>query len=293
MIGDALVENNLFIGNSPAQQAAPMQFKGVQGVEVRANTVVGDFVAGAFGFRIGTEQDNLPITDIVVRQNVFDDPTGTMADRLFNIYGDYDLGTFVLDHNLYWNEGNALPSGGALTPADDSNAVEADPGLPDDQVDIVLPRWDLEQGVFESGEATVRDEFLRLVETYGALADGSAAIAAADPAHMPTVDIRGYPRDAQPDLGAYEHGAQDGDDGGDDGGTGDGGDGTGGDGTGGDGTDAGATTGSDGVTEDGGDDTGGASQEGNGCNCKTAGQRGWALPLLALVVAGRRRGSSA
>lgn len=201
---DVLVENNLFIGNSENPQAAPFQFKGTRGVTVRANTVVGDMPATAYGFLIGTTGTNPTVEDVFIHDNVFADPTGTMGPVFLGTFGSVDLSTIQLDRNLYWNGGNALPASGALLPADDAHAVVADPDLPVDQAAIVLPKWDTSNRRFVSGSTSIRAEFERLVETYGALAAGSAAIGAADPALAPTEDILGRIRDASPDLGAYE-----------------------------------------------------------------------------------------
>jgi MYXO-CTERM domain-containing protein len=209
-ISDALVENNLLLGDSPASMAAPFQFKGVRGVLVRANTVVGDVPGGAFGFRIGTEGQNLQIQDITVHGNLFSDPAGTMgqpSNRFMMTYGDVLLSSITLDHNLFWNGGNALPDQGSVTPALDANKVVADPKIATDQSGIVLPRWDANAGAFSSGSKSIREEFLRLVNRYGALGVGSGAIDAADPSQMPAGDIRGLARGANPDIGAFEFGA--------------------------------------------------------------------------------------
>ena len=203
-ITDALVENNLFLGNSPARMAAPVQLKGVRGVRVRANTAVGDMPGGAYAIRVGTEGRNLTVGDISVTNNIWSDHSGTMGRRLINAYGDVDLTSFILRRNLYWNAGGALPEEGAVTPADDSLRIVADPGLSTDHSGVVLPVWDETSGSFASGNTTILEEFVRLVEMYGAIPDRSPAVDAADPDDMPSTDIRGLPRDAEPDLGAYE-----------------------------------------------------------------------------------------
>jgi MYXO-CTERM domain-containing protein len=272
-IVDCLIENNLFIGNSPAQMAAPMQFKGPRQVRVQFNTVVGDQPSGAYGFRVGTEGDNPTIRDIWINNNIFSDPTGSMGTRLFNAYGDVDLGTVELLHNLYWNGGSALPTGGDIPISADTEALEADPGLETDQSGLVLPRWDPTTGTFDSGTTSIDEEFLRLVEAYGALPAGSPAIDAAS-GEAPPDDIRGLARDTSADLGAYEHGASDPQPGPDSGvGQTDGG-GTAGDA--GPGTDAGSSNGQ-------GDD---------GCGCRAGlglgGAASWLMALLMLGLLGFR-----
>lgn len=206
-ITDALIENNLFIGNSPATIAAPVQLKGVKGVIARANTIVGDLPSGAFGFRIGTEGSNPRVEDVSVRNNIFSDPTGTMSARLFTIYGSVLLESVTLSRNLFWNAGNGLPSSGAILPTADASRIEGDPKFPAAPVSTVLPRWNEASKQFESGATTIRDEFLRLASTYGALGEGSSAIGAADSTNMPALDIRGAIRDSTPDVGAFELGA--------------------------------------------------------------------------------------
>lgn len=275
-IDDALVENNLIIGNSTANLAAPFQFKGAANVTVRANTVVGDLPGGAYGFRIGTEGSNPQVSGFFVRNNIFADPTGSMGSRLFNVYGQVDTSSIVLDRNLYFNAGSALPDQGAVTPADDANQLVADPLLPADQSNIAMSEW--QGSAFASGETTIRDEFLRLVETYGALAGGSPAIDAADATQMPADDIRGLARDSAPDLGAYEHGASTPAPDAGVGGSGTGGAATGGSpGTG--GSAAGGTPGIGGAAA-GGDSSG----DGGGCGCRAAGSSPSAPAWLALAL---------
>ncbi len=204
-ITDALVENNLCLGDSSAFIVAPFQFKGSQGIRVQANTIVGDLPGGSFGFRIGTEGSNPQVSDFGVRNNIWSDPTGTMTDRLINTYGDVLVSSVVLDHNLYWNADQLLPSTGSVTPDSDINRVIADPLFAQVPDNIVLPRWNEQEGAFPSGSTSIAEEFLRLVEAYGAIAPTSPARDVADPAHMPAQDIRGLPRDSNPDIGAYEY----------------------------------------------------------------------------------------
>ncbi|MBI5545011.1 MAG: hypothetical protein HY901_14060, partial [Deltaproteobacteria bacterium] len=206
-IEDALIENNLMIGNSPTTMAAPFQLKGAQNVRVRANTVVGDLPSGSFGFRIGTEGENPAVSGFLIGGNLFADPTGTMGSRLVNSYGQVNVSSITLDHNLFWNGGNPLPTGGSVAATTDAHRLVADPLLPVDQSGLVLPRFDEAAGRFPSGRTTIRDELLRLVETHGALGAGSPAIDSADLSDMPAEDIRGLARDPRPDRGAYEFGA--------------------------------------------------------------------------------------
>jgi hypothetical protein len=206
MITDALIENNLFIGNSSTRMAAPIQLKGPKGVTVRANTIVGDYAnTTTFGFRVGTEGDNLQVRDIFVYNNIFADPTGTMPARLFNVYGDVLTSSIVLDNNLFWNALNALPQQGTPTPAADLNRIEANPLLPVDQNNITLPIFDENTQRFISGNTSIRAEFERLVNAYGAIPGSSPAVDLADSALMPLDDILGNPRGSASDIGAFEY----------------------------------------------------------------------------------------
>ncbi len=203
-ITHALVENNLFIGNSTDMIAGAMQFKGVRDVVVRANTVVGDLPGSSYGFRIGTEGSNPTVSDVFIRNNVFCDPSGTMGTRFINTYGDVDVSSFVLDNNLFWNAGGALPTEEPPVPASDANRIEDDPLLETDHGGLVLPAWDASAGAFASGSTSVRQEFERIVRLYGSIPEASPAVGAADASHMPADDILGRTRDSSPDVGAYE-----------------------------------------------------------------------------------------
>jgi len=271
MISDALIANNLIIGNSSMPLGAPFQLKGVRNVTVEANTVIGDLPARGYGFRIGTEGDNLQIRDIFAYNNIFADPTGTMDDPLVFTYGDVDTSSIVLDHNLYYNAQTALPTSGTPTPADDANRIVGDPALETDQGNIVLPVWDETNHQFTSGATTIRQEFERLVMTYGVIGDASAAKDAADSSHMPTVDILGRQRGTQPDIGAFELGAT-ASDGGLDGGSGR--DAATGDG--------GTTSHDAAQTTDGG--TNNTSHGDEGCGCSQSSNQGGSSVVVAMLL---------
>jgi hypothetical protein len=204
MISDALIENNLIVGNSPRDIAGAFQFKGVKNITVRANTVVGDLPGGAYGFRIGTEENNLPVEDIFIYNNIFSDPTGTMGSRFINTYGDVVVSSIDLDNNLYFNDANPLPTTDSPAPTDDASRIVADPLLEPDHAGLVLPVWDENNHRFPSGSTTIRGEFERLVNACGAVGEGSPAVGAADAGRMPPEDILGRARDTNPDIGAFE-----------------------------------------------------------------------------------------
>jgi hypothetical protein len=112
----------------------------------------------------------------------------------------------VLDNNLYWNGGKAIPTKpeDALTPDRDARKIMADPRLGNPNEGLVLPRWNADQGQFLSGRTTIRGEFERLVTLYALPGADRATIEAADPAMMPESDILGNPRGPRPDLGCFE-----------------------------------------------------------------------------------------
>ncbi len=203
-----LVENNLMLGNSPEVMRAAFGVKGGQDITFRHNTVVGDLPALAFAFRLNREGANPVNTNIRFYNNVWADPAGSMGaggggGDDFSDGTAAEVSGLVLDHNLYWNGGDAIPAGDQVNPnAADLGRVVADPLL-GGQAGLVLPRWN---GTgFLSGNTTLRQEFLRLANAYGQPGGGSPVINAALPAQAAGDDLLGRPRGTA-DLGAYETG---------------------------------------------------------------------------------------
>lgn len=207
------VENNLMLGNSGEVIRSPLGVKGSRSVLFKHNTVVGDLPSLAFAMRLNVEGSNLPNTDIQFHNNIWSDPSGTMgavSPSGANDFSDTPLGetqVFALANNLYWNGGIAIPSDDAelINYDDDPAALVSDPGL-GAQTGIILPRWNPASGAFADGTTSVREAFVRLVLTYGAISEESAAIDAANPATDATEDILGRIRTFGDgaDLGAYE-----------------------------------------------------------------------------------------
>ncbi len=198
---NVLVENNLMIGNSSDDMRCAFGVKSGKNVTFRNNTVVGDLPGLAYAMRINRENPNIINQDIFFYNNIWSDPTGTMED--FSDGDPSESTNVILDNNLYYNGGVAVPSGDVLSPSDDSNAIFGDPVL-GDQSGLILPRWDPITEHFLSGNSTIREEFLRLVSNYGIPGTGSLALDAADPANTPADDILGNARDANSDLGAFD-----------------------------------------------------------------------------------------
>jgi hypothetical protein len=205
---DVLVENNLMIGNAPNVMRAAFGVKGGRNVTFRSNTVVGDLPSLAYALRLNREGSNPVNENVFFHDNVWSDPTGTMGADGAGSGNDFSDGlpaettNLRLDRNLYWNGGQAIPPGDVASPlVHDARRIVADPGLSTNQGSVVLPRWN--GSTFVSGNATVRQEFVRLVNLYGAIPAGSPAQNQADPALSAADDILGRSR-STPDLGAFE-----------------------------------------------------------------------------------------
>lgn len=200
---DVVVQNNLFLGNSPNALRAAFGVKGSQNIRFRSNTVVGDLPSLAFAVRLNTEGSNMPNEGIELVNNIWSDPTGTMED-----FSDTPVGqttSFVLENNLYFNAAAAVPEDAAelVNPSDDPNPVLGDPML-GSQSTLVLPRWVETSSAFADGSATTCEVHERLVTQYGTLGSQSAAIDQADPNRVPADDILGASRGSTPDIGAME-----------------------------------------------------------------------------------------
>ncbi len=208
-----LVENNLMLGNSSNVMRAPFGVKGGKDVTFRHNTVAGDLPALAYAMRLNKEGSNPPNENIRFYGNIWSDPTGTMGATSpsgSNDFSDTPIGetaSFALDGNLYWNGGAALPYDASelINTTDDAHALIANPLLPDGST-VVLPRWLPGSGEFVDGSDSIREAFVRLVTSFGALPGGSPAIDAVAPENAPAEDILGRSRagTGDPDMGAFE-----------------------------------------------------------------------------------------
>lgn len=206
------VENNLIIGNNPDEAGYSFGVSGAQNVAFVNNTVVGNFPSSAYAYRIVIKGQNPVNRNIVFYNNIWSDPTRTMGSGLSGLDNDFSSGNaasvsgFVLNNNLYWNGGAAIPPGDVGSPmVTDTRRVVANPLLNTNQNGIVLPRWN---GVkFLSGNTIIRHEFVRLVNQYGQIPAGSAAVNKGLPTYAPSIDILQRPRGASPDMGAFEYGA--------------------------------------------------------------------------------------
>ncbi len=205
----ATVENNLIIGNGRDPLYAPFGARGVKDVIFRNNTVTGDLPSSSYGFWVTLKEKNPVNENVRFYNNIWSDPTRTMgeegavAGNSFSFGAPEETNGLALDNNLYWNGGAKIPTRNEINPAAfDSRRIEADPLQNENQSDLILPRWTGES--FRSGSTSIRQEFLRLVETYGSIPAVSPAIGNADPAFAPHDDILGHARVGAPDIGAYQ-----------------------------------------------------------------------------------------
>lgn len=206
---NGLVENCLFIGNSTIPASGAFNIKGCKNTTFRANTVVGNLPVGSWAYaaRVTQEVGEPKVDGAFFYNNIWDDSTGTMTD--FSMGNDTSSINVSWRNNLYWNGGSAIPQTGSTAHwaniNSDTNHIFADPQIYSNQSNLVLPVWDTTTNKFISGNTTIRDEFVRLVTTYGKLPSGSPAIGAAELINMPADDILGNTRSGTRDVGCYEY----------------------------------------------------------------------------------------
>ena len=199
---DVQIENNLFIGNVNNETDTILGVRGSKDVTFVNNTIAGNLPSDSYAFRVEILESNPRNENIFFYNNIWSDPTGTMGDDFSN-GNSADTISAELDNNLYWNGGSPIPSGEFFSPMnDDAHRIVANPLLNTYQNNLILSRW--QGSAFPSGNTTIRQEFLRLVEQYGSIPANSPAVGEADSAYIPADDILGNPRDAASDLGAYE-----------------------------------------------------------------------------------------
>lgn len=206
---DIMVENSLMIGNSSYQLASAFGVSGARDVTFRNNTVVGNLPASAYAFHVTVKQQNPTNENIFFYNNIWSDPTGTMGADLNgrpNEFSDGDPAGVVnlqLDNNLYWNGGAEIPNGELVSPTiDDARFVSTNPLINPNYENFIFPRWN--GSTFISGSNNIRQEFVRLVMTYGSLSILSKALGIADPSLTPPDDILHRPRPNKPSMGAYD-----------------------------------------------------------------------------------------
>lgn len=208
---DVLIENNLMLGNSSRLMRSALTIQGSKDVRFQFNTVVGDLPSRSFAARLLASGSNQANQDIVLRNNIWSDPTGSMGAEGFNGADVFDApngdnASVTLQNNLYHNGGTAIPSDASqeVNIGDDSNPIIGNPLLPSNS-GLMLPVYNGD--TFGGGFDTIRSAFVDLANRYGRPATGSAAINAANSADVPSDDLLGALRGANADLGAIEVGA--------------------------------------------------------------------------------------
>jgi hypothetical protein len=205
---DVLIENNLMIGDGSDLVYAVFGVKGAKDVIFRNNTITGDMPANAYALNVAITGHNPLNENVTFANNIWSDPRGTMGAEetnspKFSNGKAISTQNLIIDNNLYWNGGNEIPGGNSVIPlVDDIRYMIADPLLNTDQANVVLPFWDGTS--FLSGNFTIREEFIRLVEKFGRIPANSPAVGKADPVLGASTDILGRLRGSVQDLGAYE-----------------------------------------------------------------------------------------
>ncbi|HVR31609.1 MAG TPA: S-layer homology domain-containing protein [Acidimicrobiia bacterium] len=200
------ISDNLFIGDGTDRATSVLGVAGATDVKFVNNTVTGDFPVRAIALRIVRKVDNPMNENVVIANNIFSDPTGTLGAQPGEQSGKFSTGDpasvtgLVLNSNLYWNAGNSIPSGDVISPTDDVGRIVADPGLVADIPAVVPTVWN--GNAFGSGAISVRDEFLRIAQRFGV--PGSAVASGANPSHASSTDLLGNARSATPSIGAVE-----------------------------------------------------------------------------------------
>jgi hypothetical protein len=205
---NVLIENNLMLGNSTQLMRSALTIQGANDIRFQFNTVVGDLPSRSFAARLLATGANQPNNNIILRNNIWSDPTGSMGAEGF-IGADVfdapsgDNTSVVLQNNLYHNGNSSVPadSGQEVNLGDDNNPIFGDPFLPSLN-GLVLPVYN--GTTFGGSFSTIRDAFVELANRYGRPASGSPAIGAASFGNNPNDDLLGSQRSANPDLGAIE-----------------------------------------------------------------------------------------
>jgi hypothetical protein len=203
------IQNNLFLGNSPIPMTAAFGVSGATGIRFVNNTVSGDLPTKAYATYITIKDQNPKNNNILLCNNIWSDPTGTMGSftgEVDNEFADGDPANSVnltLNNNMYWNGGKKIPNGDLLSPLkDDPHRFVASPRLDTHFDGLILPLWD--GSAFPDGKALIRDEFLYLAQTYGTPSNYSPALRNASPGCAPSDDIFKQPRGFFPSFGAAQ-----------------------------------------------------------------------------------------
>lgn len=208
---DIMIENNLMLGNAQNEMRAPLAVYASRNVMFRNNTVSGDLPASAFAMLLSRADSNPANENIRFVNNIWSDHTGTMGAMRGQTNNDFSdtrpdrTRTFALYHNVYWNNGQPIPTDDddKINYTNDAARLVRDPQLRPAR-SIGMPRWNETTGTFGGGSFSIQQVFVRMVSAFAAIPPTSAAISHADPALAPKVDILGRPRGPRPDAGAFQ-----------------------------------------------------------------------------------------
>lgn len=206
---NVLIENNLMLGNSSRLMRSALTIQGSNDIRFQYNTVVGDLPARSFAARLLAVGANQANNNVVLSNNIWSDPTGSMGAEGFlgaDVFDapNGDNASVSLQNNLYYNGNNSIPAdlNQEVNIGDDSSPIIANPLLPSLN-GLVLPVYN---GVtFGGGFTSIRDAFVDLANRYGRPASGSPVIDAANAdGNAPSDDLLGAQRGLNPDVGAIE-----------------------------------------------------------------------------------------
>lgn len=208
---NVLIENNLMLGNSSRLMRSAFTVQGSSNVSFRFNTIVGNLPSRSFAARLLAIGNNQANSNILLSNNIWSDPSGTMGAEGFTGADVFDApngdnASVELSNNLYYNGGNAIPSDNdqEVKVADDANAIIGNPRL-SSQSGLTLPTYS--GTLFDGGFNSIRAVFVDLITRYGTPASNSAAINRASLTNPPNDDILGARRGGLLDIGAVEVGA--------------------------------------------------------------------------------------
>lgn len=204
------IYNNLMLGNSAISMRSPLGVKGSHNIKFYNNTVSGNLPSNAYAIRANKERGNLIPDNIILKNNIWSDDTGTMgmgeyesstdfSDTLF-----YDLETYTMNNNLIYNGGEDLPSSllDKITPSSDDNLTTSNPGLAKNE-SVITPVWSLQQQKFSDGSTSIREVFKRLVLDYGVPTNNKVVTSDLNQG-FPKTDILNTERKGKYVLGAYQ-----------------------------------------------------------------------------------------
>ena len=204
---EILVENNLFIGNSPHPMLAPWGVKGALDVTFQHNTITGELPAFAGVVRFNTAANNPPNERIAFYNNLWHNPTGTLGqanptDPPRLVLGQaHHVGEVVWANNLFWNGGVGIPADGLPIAAP---RLIGDPLLPL-PTPARLPYWLPNERRFTSHNQTIEALRTTVIAQYGLPEPAGAGVGTADARWTPNEDILGRPRPhTTPAIGAAE-----------------------------------------------------------------------------------------